>query len=70
MGRADARRAQGREARRAKGGGIRRLFTWRKIVGTFFGLCLLGMGALAALYLYVDVPEANAQAQKQSNVYK
>ncbi|MGX1485398.1 membrane peptidoglycan carboxypeptidase [Streptomyces griseus] len=70
MGRADARRAQGREARRAKGGGIRRLFTWRKIVGTFFGLCLLGMGALAALYLYVDVPEANAQARKQSNVYK
>ncbi|MDF6019069.1 transglycosylase domain-containing protein [Streptomyces sp. JH34] len=70
MGRADARRAQGREARRAKGGGIRRLFTWRKILGTFFGLCLLGMGALAALYMYVDVPEANAQAEKQSNVYK
>ncbi|MFE4453322.1 transglycosylase domain-containing protein [Streptomyces sp. NPDC056796] len=70
MGRADARRAQGREARGAKGGGIRRLFTWRKLLGTAFGLCLLGMGAFAALYVYVDVPEANAQAEKQSNVYK
>ncbi|MFJ8755166.1 transglycosylase domain-containing protein [Streptomyces sp. NPDC102441] len=70
MGRADARRAQGRGARAARSGGIRRLFTWRKILGTFFGLCLLGMGAFAALYVYVDVPEANAQAQKQSNVYK
>ncbi|MGW0787044.1 transglycosylase domain-containing protein [Streptomyces sp. NPDC002911] len=71
MGRADARRAQGRGARgAAKSGGIRRLFTWRKILGTFFGLCLLVMGAFAALYVYVDVPAANAQAEKQSNVYK
>ncbi|MFF9684942.1 transglycosylase domain-containing protein [Streptomyces sp. NPDC014623] len=62
MGRADARRAGG--------DGKRRLFTWRKILGTFFGLCLLGMGAFAALYVFVDVPEANAQAEKQSNVYK
>lgn len=45
-------------------------FTWRKVLGTFFGLCLLVMGAFAALYVYVDVPEANAQAEKQSNVYK
>jgi penicillin-binding protein 1A len=71
MGRADARQVQGRGARRAaRSGGIRRLFTWRKILGTFFGLCLLGMGAFVALYLYVDVPAANAQAEKQSNVYK
>ncbi|MER5897807.1 transglycosylase domain-containing protein [Streptomyces sp. NPDC001876] len=71
MGRADARRAQGRGARRAGGsGGIRGLFTWRKMLGTFFGLCLLVMGAFAALYMYVDVPAANAQAEKQSNVYK
>ncbi|GAA2936212.1 transglycosylase domain-containing protein [Kitasatospora cinereorecta] len=71
MGRADARRAQGRGARRAGGsGGIRGLFTWRKILGTFFGLCLLVMGAFVALYMYVDVPAANAQAEKQSNVYK
>ncbi|WP_406392452.1 transglycosylase domain-containing protein [Streptomyces sp. NBC_00887] len=71
MGRADARRAQGRGARRAgKSGGIRGLFTWRKMLGTFFGLCLLVMGAFVALYMFVDVPAANAQAEKQSNVYK
>ncbi|MFI8002211.1 transglycosylase domain-containing protein [Streptomyces sp. NPDC086010] len=63
MGRADARRA-------AKRGGIRRLFTWRKMLGTFFGLCLLVMGGFVALYLYVDVPPANAAAQEQSNIYK
>ncbi|MFI2778469.1 transglycosylase domain-containing protein [Streptomyces sp. ALB3] len=63
MGRADARRAGG-------SGGTRRFFTWRRLLGTFFGLCLLVMGAFAALYVYVDVPAANAQAQKQSNVYK
>ncbi|MDQ0794270.1 transglycosylase domain-containing protein [Streptomyces sp. B1I3] len=63
MGRADARRA-------ARSGGIRRLFTWRRMLGTFFGLCLLVVGAFGALYLYVDVPAANAQAEKQSNVYE
>ncbi|MER6102218.1 transglycosylase domain-containing protein [Streptomyces sp. NPDC001832] len=71
MGRADARRAQRRGSRRAaKSGGIRRLFTWRKMLGAFFGFCLLGMGAFAVLYMVVDVPEANAQAKQQSNVYK
>ncbi|KUM74585.1 transglycosylase domain-containing protein [Streptomyces curacoi] len=73
-GRAAARRA-------AKGGGkggdgkgrIRRLFTWKKILGTFLGVCLLGIGGFIALYLYVDVPDNNAAAQaaqRQSNVYK
>ncbi|WP_328905593.1 penicillin-binding protein [Streptomyces sp. NBC_00234] len=71
MGRADARRGQGRGARRAgRRGGIRGLFTWRKMLGTFFGFCLLAMGAFVALYVYVDVPPANATANKQSNVYK
>ncbi|MFE4954823.1 transglycosylase domain-containing protein [Streptomyces sp. NPDC056653] len=71
MGRADARRAQQRGARRAaKSGGIRRLFTWRKMLGTFFGFCLLIMGAFVALYLYVDIPKANALAERQSNVYQ
>ncbi|MGW5122644.1 transglycosylase domain-containing protein [Streptomyces sp. NPDC004069] len=66
-GRAAARRA----ARPAKGkGGIRRLFTWKKILGTFLGVCLLGMGAFIVLYLVVDIPEGNADAQLQSNVYK
>ncbi|MER5503430.1 transglycosylase domain-containing protein [Streptomyces sp. NPDC002466] len=72
MGRADARRAQRRGARRApkSGGGIRRLFTWKKMLGTFFGLCLLLMGAFIALYMYVDIPKANALAERQSNVYQ
>ncbi|MER5180293.1 transglycosylase domain-containing protein [Streptomyces sp. NPDC002896] len=78
MGRAEARRARQRGARRAarmrssgaERGVIRRLFTWKKILGTFFGLCLLGMGAFVVLYMVVDVPKGNADAQKQSNVYK
>ncbi|MFD0025842.1 transglycosylase domain-containing protein [Streptomyces sp. NPDC058382] len=71
MGRADARRAQRRGSRRAvKSGGIRRLFTWRKLLGAAFAVCLLGMGAFAVLYMVVQVPEGNAQARLQSNVYK
>ncbi|MFE7353433.1 transglycosylase domain-containing protein [Streptomyces sp. NPDC057543] len=71
MGRADARRAQRHGSRRAaKSGGIRRLFTWRKMLGTFFGFCLLIMGAFVALYMYVDIPKANALAERQSNVYQ
>src|ERR1051325_2174316 len=46
MGRAEARRAQ----RRAEKSGIRRLFTWRKLLGTALGVILLGMGAFAVLY--------------------
>ncbi|MCC0096249.1 penicillin-binding protein [Streptomyces flavotricini] len=82
MGRAEARKAQQRSARRAPRGratgkgragkrtGIRRFFTWKKILGAFFGIILLGMGALVALYFYVDEPDPNADAIKQSNVYK
>ncbi|MCX4548512.1 penicillin-binding protein [Streptomyces sp. NBC_01267] len=72
MGRADDRRARQRGARRAKStkSGIRRLFTWKKILGSFFVLCLLVMGGFVALYLYVPMPTANADAELQSNVYK
>ncbi|MEU6574440.1 transglycosylase domain-containing protein [Streptomyces sp. NPDC046805] len=78
MGRAEERRAHQRGGRRAAPGrrsqagpgGIRRLFTWKKILGTFLGLCLLGMGTFIVLYLVVDVPKGNAAAQRQSNVYK
>ncbi|MHC0432390.1 transglycosylase domain-containing protein [Streptomyces sp. O3] len=66
MSRAEAQRPRQPGARR----GIRRFFTWKKILGTFFGLCLLGMAGFVGLYLYVDVPEANAEAELQSNVYK
>jgi penicillin-binding protein 1A len=73
MGRAEARQARQRGARRAKKAkptGIRRFFTWRKLLGAFFGLCLLAMGAFFVIYLLVPVPKANAQAEMQSNVYK
>ncbi|MFJ6568259.1 transglycosylase domain-containing protein [Streptomyces sp. NPDC091292] len=78
MGRAEERRARQRGARRASRGrssdggrrGIRRFFTWKKLLGTFFGLCLLGMAGFIVLYMLVDIPEGNADARKQSNVYK
>ncbi|MGW1277695.1 transglycosylase domain-containing protein [Streptomyces tsukubensis] len=73
MGRAEERRARQRGARRGgKSGrtGIRRFFTWKKMLGTFLGLCLLGMGAFAVIYMMVPVPAANAQAEMESNVYK
>ncbi|WP_189529434.1 transglycosylase domain-containing protein [Streptomyces roseolilacinus] len=72
MGRAEARRSRQRGARRVqeRGGGIRRLFTWRKLLGTLFTLCLLTVGGFYAVYLLVPVPTANAEAELQSNVYK
>ncbi len=81
MGRAEERRARQRGGHRgAPAGhrssgaagrtGIRRLFTWKKIIGTFFGLCLLGMGAFIVLYMVIDIPEGNAEAESQGNVYK
>ncbi|GHD10768.1 penicillin-binding protein [Streptomyces violarus] len=81
MGRAEERRARQRGGRRAAPkshrssatagkGAIRRLFTWKKILGTFFGLCLLGMGAFIVLYMVIDIPEGNADAKRQSNIYK
>ncbi|GAA2241070.1 transglycosylase domain-containing protein [Streptomyces amakusaensis] len=74
MGRAEARKARergARETRRAgKPKGIRRFFTWKKVLGTFLGICLLAMGAFYAVYVMVPVPKANAEAELQSNVYK
>ncbi|PSM39387.1 penicillin-binding protein [Streptomyces dioscori] len=82
MGRADERRARQRgghrgapkRSSRAEGktgkSGIRRFFTWKKILGTFFGVCLLGMAAFVGLYLMIDVPKGNAAAVQQSNIYK
>ncbi|MEY9993939.1 penicillin-binding protein 1A [Streptomyces sp. V4I8] len=73
-GRAAARRAARSGGRGGAGKGrIRRLFTWKKILGTFLGTCLLAIAAFIGLYLYVDVPSGNAAAQaaqRQSNVYK
>ncbi|MCX5385341.1 transglycosylase domain-containing protein [Streptomyces sp. NBC_00083] len=75
MGRAEERRARQGGARRGKKQkvkkkGIRRFFTWKKMLGTFFGLCLLAMGAFYVIYLMVPIPSGNADAQLESNVYK
>ncbi|MFF4112542.1 transglycosylase domain-containing protein [Streptomyces sp. NPDC001714] len=51
-------------------GRIRRLFTWKKMLGAFFTVCLLGIGGFIALYMMVGVPGGNALAQTQSNIYK
>ncbi|GGY90585.1 transglycosylase domain-containing protein [Streptomyces poonensis] len=80
MGRAEERRARQRGGRRAAPrrssraagkGGIRRFFGIKKIIGAFFGLCLLGMLGFIVLYLLIDIPNgANADAQQETNVYK
>ncbi|MFE7115880.1 transglycosylase domain-containing protein [Streptomyces sp. NPDC057654] len=79
MGRAEARKAQKKGARRAKGKtgangkkrGIRRFFTWKKLLAYFVAVCALIVGGAIGLYWYVDVPEGgNAAAKAQSNVYK
>ncbi|KUO21961.1 transglycosylase domain-containing protein [Streptomyces dysideae] len=79
MGRAEERRARQRGGHRAAPGrraagdgksGIRRFFTWKKLLGTFLGACLLGIGAFIVLYLVIDIPEGNADAKLQSNVYE
>ncbi|MFK4098810.1 transglycosylase domain-containing protein [Streptomyces sp. NPDC019531] len=70
-GRAAARKAA-RGKKNAKSGKsvIRRLFTWKKMLGTFFALCLLGIGGFVVMYMMIDVPKGNAAAQEQSNIYK
>ncbi|MFI9047603.1 transglycosylase domain-containing protein [Streptomyces sp. NPDC053427] len=80
MGRADERRARQGNARRAKQkqtkpkqdkSFIRRLFSWKKILGAVLGVILLGMLAFVGLYLYVDIPaKGNDEARKQSNVFE
>ncbi|MGW2369975.1 transglycosylase domain-containing protein [Streptomyces sp. NPDC001667] len=74
MGRAKEKRARGRamrrDRRRERKKGIRRFFTWKTVIGTVFGLCLLATGAFYAVYVMVPIPEANAMAQRQNNVYK
>ncbi|WP_367573963.1 transglycosylase domain-containing protein [Streptomyces griseoaurantiacus] len=76
QGRAAARRAAkgrgkgGRAAKNAGKGRIRSLFTWKKVLGTFLGVCLLGIGAFVVMYMMIKIPEGNAAAQLQSNIYK
>ncbi|MCC3771759.1 transglycosylase domain-containing protein [Streptomyces sp. UNOC14_S4] len=72
MGRAEARRAQ--KSTRKKGGkpkktGIRRFFTWKKLLAYFVTLIALGAGAFVALYMYVDIPNGKMEMKLQSNIY-
>ncbi|MFF4956851.1 transglycosylase domain-containing protein [Streptomyces sp. NPDC001222] len=71
--------ARGRAAKAAKSGNaggrsgkgvIRRLFTWKKVVGSLIGLVLLVMGGFVLLYMMTPIPAGNATAKLQSNVYK
>ncbi|MFF3739383.1 transglycosylase domain-containing protein [Streptomyces sp. NPDC002566] len=72
-GRAAARRGakKGAKAGKADRSLIRRMFTWKKVLGTFLGVSLLTIGAFIVLYVTTPIPDtANAEAQLQSNVYK
>ncbi|MBP2584454.1 membrane peptidoglycan carboxypeptidase [Streptomyces sp. PvR006] len=60
----------GPDKSKVKKRGLRRFFSWKKLLGTFFVACLLAMGALYVVYLLVPVPTANAEATMQSNIYK
>ncbi|MFD5917272.1 transglycosylase domain-containing protein [Kitasatospora sp. NPDC058201] len=67
--RRQARRAARREARRALPFWRRLLPTWRVILGALTAVLLLAVGAFAALYVIVPVPDPNAHAVAQSNIY-
>ncbi|MER6416567.1 transglycosylase domain-containing protein [Streptomyces humidus] len=79
-GRAAARRGakkagRGANGRAGKPGGkdkgfIRRLFTWKKILGTFLGFAIAVIGAFIWLYVSTPIPAGNPDADLQSNVYK
>ncbi|WP_330348448.1 transglycosylase domain-containing protein [Streptomyces sp. NBC_00582] len=76
-GRAAARRAAAgkKGGRGAKGGKkqkslIRRIFTWKKILGAFLIMTTAVIGALVWLYVSTPIPAGNPDAKLQSNVYK
>ncbi|KUJ66066.1 penicillin-binding protein [Streptomyces albus subsp. albus] len=58
-----------KRVRQARKAGIRRFFTWRRLIAYTLSMCLLLIAAFTALYVWVDVPSANAQAKAQSNIY-
>ncbi|MEE1928142.1 transglycosylase domain-containing protein [Streptomyces sp. TRM 70351] len=67
---ADASDASGGERERPARTGWRRMVpTWRMLVGGFLLCVLLVSGALVIGYLVVPIPEPNANATRQSNVY-
>ncbi|MER5775822.1 transglycosylase domain-containing protein [Streptomyces sp. NPDC002039] len=70
-GRSNGRAGKSGRKPAGKPSGIRRFFTWKKILGYFFGMILLMMGGLVILYFKVEPPDkANEQAELQSNTYE
>ncbi|GAA2989996.1 transglycosylase domain-containing protein [Streptomyces lactacystinicus] len=67
--RRQAKRAARREARRALPLWRRLLPTWRVTLGTLTLLFLLAAGGFAVLYVIVPVPDPNAHAVAQNNIY-
>ncbi|WP_353944485.1 transglycosylase domain-containing protein [Streptomyces sp. HUAS MG91] len=66
-GRMDRRKSKGGKGDR---GFIRRMFTWKKLLGAFFGAVLVCMGAFVVLYMVIDIPDGNNEAKLQSNVFE
>ncbi|MCX4670650.1 penicillin-binding protein [Streptomyces sp. NBC_01381] len=48
---------------------LRRIFSWKRILTAALSFILLVVGGFTALYLAIDVPQGNAQAKAESNVY-
>ena len=64
-----ARKQNRRAARRAKPWWRRLVPTWRMALGGVLTVLLLGIAAFVAMYTVVRVPDANAAATAQSNIY-
>ncbi|WP_371481352.1 transglycosylase domain-containing protein [Kitasatospora sp. NBC_00315] len=64
-----AARAGRRRARLALPRRRRAIPTWRMLAGAVTALLLLGIAAFVTLYLTVPVPDANAHAVAQTNIY-
>ncbi|WP_371518715.1 transglycosylase domain-containing protein [Kitasatospora sp. NBC_01300] len=67
--RRQAKRAARRAARRALPRWRRLLPTWRITLGALTAALLLTVGAFAVLYVIVPVPDPNAHAVAQNNIY-
>ena len=64
-----ARKHARRAARRAKPWWRRLVPTWRMALGGVLTVLLLGIAAFVTMYTVVRVPDANAAATAQSNIY-
>ncbi|QMU75376.1 penicillin-binding protein [Streptacidiphilus sp. PB12-B1b] len=64
-----ARKRARKAARRAKPWWRRTIPTWRMVLGGVLTVLLLGIGAFVLMYMVVQVPDPNAAATAQSNVY-